>query len=159
MIYNGRVWQLSSPPVFKSKWKLWKFLGVGDISLNIAGFSDKQKVILLECVPLLLTNWPIMSDKSMWPLVDQTAFVTICDNLITSMWPRIHTQPQKSWTLTLKTFITTKLKNTKNIYYSKVENNLNYSFLSVPLGDQAAWGNYSMQAVWIQAVRVLETIV
>ena len=56
--------------------KLWKILCVCDISLNIASCSDRQKVILLECVPLLLTNWPIMTDKFMWPLVYQTAFVT-----------------------------------------------------------------------------------
>ena len=33
----------------------------------------------------------------MWPLVYQTAFVTKCDILITSMWPRIHTQSQKKY--------------------------------------------------------------
>ena len=84
----------------------------------------------------------------MWPLVDQTAFVT---HLWQSHYLNVATHSHTA-TKELNT-------NTKNIYYNKVENNLNHLFLSFPLGDQAAWGNYSMQAVWIQAVRVLETIV
>ena len=75
--------------------KIYLFVGVDDISLNIAGFSDKQKAILLECVLLLLTNWRLMNDKFMWPLCIRPHLSTNCDILITSTRSRLHTLSQK----------------------------------------------------------------